>query len=91
VSDESPRCSGCGGELKRFEHRTPDEAKPKDQTVCFNGLKKADHICVAECVKVGTICLGCRLSQGGDRFEHHPERSDWIKRDGQYTRKGITG
>ena len=79
-------CSGCGGALKKFEHRTPG-SNHKDQSVCFNGLPKSDHICVAECVKVGSICGNCHLLQGPERLEHHPERAVWTKRDGVYTQK----
>lgn len=55
------RCKRCGSDnLKPYTHRSPDKPR-EDQAVCFNGLVKADHICVAECSKPGTLCLNCRM------------------------------
>lgn len=42
-----------------YRHRAPGSSY-KDQTLCFNGRVKADHLCVAECSKPGTLCRTCR-------------------------------
>lgn len=42
-----------------YQHRAPGSPS-KDQSLCFNGIPKADHLCVAECSKPGTLCLTCR-------------------------------
>lgn len=89
--DNGGKCKGerCGGDLKGFEYRPESGVRPKDPKLCkINGLPIDSHICVAECTVVANICTRCRLVQGGDTSEHHPERSDWTKRNGTYTRKG---
>lgn len=89
MAEEGGGCGHCGGPLKRFEYRPDGGDRAKDQKLCkINGLPISDHICVAECTVVGRICTRCNLAHGPDIAEHHPERSDWTKRDGKYMRKG---
>lgn len=81
--------SSCRGELERFEHRPEDGVRRKDQKLCkINRLPIDDHLCIAECIIVTRICTRCRLVHGPDVAEHHPERGEWTKQDGKYTRKG---
>lgn len=51
----------CGStEVIPYPHR-PDGAGGKDKSVCFNGIEKTAHICVAECAVLGMFCNRCRL------------------------------
>jgi hypothetical protein len=60
MQNQGRRCGACGGELEPFEHRAPG-SEHKDQSLCFNGIPKAGHICVATCSKPGLVCSGCRM------------------------------
>lgn len=42
------------------EERQPD--------VCFNGIPKDQHICVAECAMGGLMCTNCRLVQDAGTY-----------------------
>ncbi len=43
-----------------YEHRLPGTPF-KDQSLCFNGKPKSEHICIDECSKPGRLCRNCRL------------------------------
>ncbi len=54
---DCPRCHST--DTRPYEHRAPG-SEHKDPSLCFNGWPKAEHICVADCAKIGLFCRRCR-------------------------------
>jgi hypothetical protein len=52
-------CSCGSTNVIAYPHR-PDAPRGKDKSVCFNGIEKTAHICVAECAHLGMFCGRCR-------------------------------
>lgn len=74
IGDACPTCPN--GTLVRFEYRPGSKG---DDKVCFNGIPKSDHRCVAECTLIGLICRSCNMAIGVGESEHRPEGNPWIK------------
>lgn len=54
------KCQCGSDEVMTYPHR-PGTTQVKDKSVCFNGIDKTAHVCVAECAYLGTFCRRCRL------------------------------